>query len=137
MSGSVGPRLSAHVLAVLPTTAPAPPTLVTVSTLSTLAARYAALDAHDLEWLHLLVGDWQVLSDLAFADLVMWLHTTDGDFVAISQERPSTVSTVHYDDVVGSSALMRNSSTSSSDTASGGAPRFTGRSSSSVREPRV
>ena len=78
-----GSRLAAHVLAVLPTAPPARPTLVPVSTLSTLAARYAALDAHDLEWLHLLVGDWQVLSDLAFADLVLWLPTTDGDFVAI------------------------------------------------------
>ena len=104
MIGSVGPRLSAHVLAVLLTTAPRPPTLVPVSTLSTLAARYAALDAQDLEWLHLLVGDWQVLSDLAFADLVLWLPTTDGDFVAIAQARPSTGATVHYDDVVGSSA---------------------------------
>lgn len=104
MIESVGPRLSARVLAVLLITGPPPPTLVPVSTLSTLAARYAALDAHDLEWLHLLVGDWQVLSDLAFADLVLWLPTTDGDFVAIAQARPSTGATVHYDDVVGSSA---------------------------------
>ncbi|MGN8245685.1 sensor histidine kinase [Cellulomonas soli] len=73
-----------------------------MSTLSTLAARYASLDAADLEWLHLLVGDWQVVSDLAFADLVLWLPTPDGDFVAIAQCRPSTGATVHYDDVVGS-----------------------------------
>jgi len=73
-----------------------------VSTLSTLAARHAELAAADLEWLHLLVGDWQVVSDLAFADLVLWLPTSDGDFVAIGQCRPSTGATVHYDDVVGS-----------------------------------
>ena len=48
-----------------------------MSTLSTLVARHAALDGPDLEWLHLLVGDWQVLSDLAFADLVLWLPTDD------------------------------------------------------------
>ncbi|MDM7854061.1 sensor histidine kinase [Cellulomonas alba] len=75
-----------------------------MSTLSTLAARHAELDAADLEWLHLLVGDWQVVSDLAFADLVLWLPTSDGDFVAIGQCRPSTGATVHYDDVVGSRA---------------------------------
>ena len=75
-----------------------------VSTLSTLVARHAALDGPDLEWLHLLVGDWQVLSDLAFADLVLWLPTADGDFVAVAQCRPSTGATVHYDDVVGSTA---------------------------------
>lgn len=75
-----------------------------MSTLSDLAARHADLDPADLEWLHLLVGDWQVLSDLAFADLVLWLPTADGDFVAIAQCRPSTGATVHYDDVVGSRA---------------------------------
>ncbi len=75
-----------------------------MSTLSELAERYAHLDAPDLEWLHLLVGDWQVVSDLTFADLVMWLPTDDGDFVAIAQCRPSTGATVHYDDIVGSHA---------------------------------
>lgn len=73
-----------------------------MSTLSDLVARHGALDAADLEWLHLLVGDWQVVSDLAFADLVLWLPTPDGDFVAVAQCRPSTGATVHYDDVVGS-----------------------------------
>jgi two-component sensor histidine kinase len=73
-----------------------------VSTLSAIAARYGSVPPADLEWLHLLVGDWQVLSDLAFADLVLWLPTTDDDFVAVAQVRPSTAATVHYDDVVGS-----------------------------------
>ncbi|MET0871005.1 MAG: histidine kinase N-terminal domain-containing protein, partial [Paeniglutamicibacter terrestris] len=26
----------------------------------------------DEDWLHLLVGDWQLVADLAFADLVLW-----------------------------------------------------------------
>ncbi|GAA4625444.1 MULTISPECIES: sensor histidine kinase [Cellulomonas] len=73
-----------------------------MSTLSDLVAHHGPLGAPDLEWLHLLVGDWQVISDLAFADLVMWLPVADGDFVAVAQCRPSTGATVHYDDVVGS-----------------------------------
>ena len=74
-------------------------------TLSDLVARHATtLEPADLEWLHLLVGDWQVASDLAFADLVLWLPTDDGDFVAVAQARPSTGATVHYDDIVGSYA---------------------------------
>ncbi len=73
-----------------------------MSTLSNLAERYGALEPADLEWLHLLVGDWQVISDLAFADLVLWLPTTDDDWIAVAQVRPSTAATVHYDDVVGS-----------------------------------
>ena len=75
-----------------------------MSTLSDLVSRHADLPPQDVEWLHLLVGDWQLISDLAFADLVLWLPTADGSFVAVSQARPSTGATVHYDDVVGSQA---------------------------------
>ncbi|GAB3164798.1 PAS domain-containing sensor histidine kinase [Myceligenerans halotolerans] len=71
--------------------------------MSDLILEHAELEPADVEWLHLLVGDWQVISDLAFADLVLWLPTTDG-FVALAQCRPSTGSTVHYDDIVGSYA---------------------------------
>jgi two-component sensor histidine kinase len=72
--------------------------------MSDLIAQHADLPAADVEWLHLLVGDWQVVSDLAFADLVLWLPTADGGFVAVAQCRPSTGATVHYDDIVGSNA---------------------------------
>ena len=75
-----------------------------MSTLSDLVARHADLATGDVEWLHLLVGDWQLISDLAFADLVLWLPTRSGQWIAIAQARPSTGATVHYDDVVGSSA---------------------------------
>lgn len=72
--------------------------------MSDLISRHVALTPADNERLHLLVGDWQVISDLAFADLVLWLPTTDGSFVAVAQCRPSTGPTVHYDDIVGSFA---------------------------------
>ena len=91
MIGWVGPRLSAHVPAVLLTALRQRPTLVPVSTLSTLAARYAALDAHDLEWLHLLISDWQIIADLSFADLVLWLPDRDGHgYWGGAQVRPTT-----------------------------------------------
>ena len=73
-----------------------------MSTLSDLVSRHSDLGPADVEWLHLLVGDWQIISDLAFADLVLWLPTREGDYVAVAQARPSTGATVHYDDVVGS-----------------------------------
>ncbi|MCL2453688.1 MAG: PAS domain-containing sensor histidine kinase [Micrococcales bacterium] len=75
-----------------------------MATLSVLTERYGPLPPADVEWLHQLVGDWQVVSDLAFADLVLWLPLDEGGFVAIAQCRPSTGATVHYDDVVGSYA---------------------------------
>lgn len=76
--------------------------VVTVSTISELIASHTELEPADADWLHLLVGDWQLISDLAFADLVLWVPTTTGTFVAVAQCRPSTGATVHYDDIVGS-----------------------------------
>ncbi|MDO8119943.1 sensor histidine kinase [Isoptericola sp. b490] len=75
-----------------------------MSTISTLVARHSDLTPADAEWLHLLVGDWQLISDLAFADLVLWLPDLEGGFVAVAQARPSTGATVHYDDIVGTRA---------------------------------
>lgn len=59
------------------------------------------LPAPDVQWLRLLQADWQVVADLAGADLVMWLPTGTGAFVAVALSRPSTATTVHVDDVVG------------------------------------
>ncbi len=70
--------------------------------MSNLLERHGTSDPVDAEWLHLLVGDWQVISDLAFADLVLWLPTSDADYVAIAHCRPSTAATVHHDDIIGS-----------------------------------
>lgn len=70
-------------------------------TLSEMIGTHSVLSAQDVEWLHLLVGDWQVIADLAFADLVLWLPQADGGFVAVAHCRPSTGATVFYDDVVG------------------------------------
>ena len=36
------------------------------------------LSEQDIDWLHLLFADWQVLADLAAADLVLWLPADDG-----------------------------------------------------------
>jgi two-component sensor histidine kinase len=73
-------------------------------TFSEMIGSYGTMSAKDVDWLHLLVGDWQVISDLAFADLVLWLPTGDGEFLAVAHVRPSTAATVYYDDVVGTFA---------------------------------
>lgn len=58
------------------------------------------LSPAETEWLHLLVVDWQVVADLSFSDLVLWIER-DGGFVAVAHSRPSIGVTVHQDDVVG------------------------------------
>jgi two-component sensor histidine kinase len=72
-----------------------------VSTLSDLVLAQGRSDEADIEWLHLLVGDWQLLADLAFADIVLWVPTEDGSFVAVAHARPSSSATLFYRDFVG------------------------------------
>jgi two-component system, sensor histidine kinase PdtaS len=73
-----------------------------VPTLNDLLAANADLSPGDVEWLHLLVGDWQLMSDLSFADLVLWVRTrSTQDWVAVAHCRPSTGATVYYEDMVG------------------------------------
>lgn len=51
-------------------------------------------------WLEILKSDWQVIADLAAADLILWQPTTKGRFVAVAMCRPATSTTVHPGDVV-------------------------------------
>ncbi len=61
------------------------------------------LDDADREWLHKLVAEWQMLADLSFADLVLWVPDRDGrGFWACAQMRPTTGPTAHLDNLVGS-----------------------------------
>lgn len=55
----------------------------------------------DEDWLHLMVGDWQLVADLAFADLVLWFPVPDGTYMALAHVRPSTSHTVFHTDFVG------------------------------------
>ncbi|WP_344563787.1 PAS domain-containing sensor histidine kinase [Streptomyces axinellae] len=67
-----------------------------------LVRQHTALSDAELEWLHLLVSEWQLLADLSFADLVLWVPTLDGTrYVSVAQMRPNTGPTSHQDDMVG------------------------------------
>jgi len=74
-----------------------------VATVSEAVRARTDLDEADLAWLSLLLGEWQIVADLAFADLVLWLPDRDGDgWWAAAQMRPTTGPTAYVDDVVGS-----------------------------------
>ncbi len=74
-----------------------------VPSLNDVVRHHTTLGAADLECLQLLVSDWQLLADLSFADLVLWLPDTDGlGFWAGAQMRPTTGPTAYPDDIVGS-----------------------------------
>src|SRR5690625_1517478 len=72
-----------------------------MSTLSELILAQGRSDEADVEWLHMLVDDAQLLADLAFADIVLWVPTADDSFIAVSHYRPSSAATLFYRDFVG------------------------------------
>src|SRR6202000_2171104 len=79
-----------------------------VPTLTDLARNLTSLSAPELEWLHSLVSDWQLLADLSFADLILWVPTRapegalNSGWVAVATRRPTRGPTSFPDDVVGS-----------------------------------
>jgi two-component sensor histidine kinase len=73
-----------------------------VPSLNDLVRAHTDLDDEDLAWLHLLIADWQIIADLSFADLVLWLPDREGmGFWAGAQMRPTTGPTAYVDDLVG------------------------------------
>ena len=78
-----------------------------VPTLTDLARNLTSLSGAELEWLHSLVSDWQLLADLSFADLIFGCRCarprarTNPGWVAVAQMRPTTGPTSFPDDVVG------------------------------------
>lgn len=85
-----------------------------------------------VEWLHRLVGDWQMVADLSFADLTLWV-TSDGrsegvvssgpipgvPWVLAAHARPSTGPNFYPDDVVGQHASPERGAILSAVSASG------------------
>ena len=71
-------------------------------TLTELVRAHTELDDADQEWLSRIMADWQIIADLSFADLVLWLPDREGrGFWAGAQMRPTTGPTALVDDVVG------------------------------------
>ena len=80
-------------------------------TLAELLHEHSDLTAGDVEWLHLLVGDWQLLSDLSFADLVLWVRTSKVQWKAVAHIRPTTGQMVFFEDQVGVRATRARAQT--------------------------
>src|SRR6478735_251598 len=72
-----------------------------MSTLGDLLAEHTMLPGNAVDHLHAVVGEWQLLADLSFADYLMWVHRDDGALVCVAQVRPNTAPTVLLADAVG------------------------------------
>jgi two-component sensor histidine kinase len=82
---------------------------VGVSALSDLLSSRTSLTDEQIDHLQRLVGEWQLLSDLSFADLLLWVPVSlaDGEagsygaFLCAAQCRPTTGPTAYQHDQVG------------------------------------
>jgi len=72
-----------------------------MSTLGDLLAEHTVLPGNAVDHLHAVVGEWQLLADLSFADFLMWVRRDDGALVCVAQVRPNTAATVLLADAVG------------------------------------
>ena len=72
-----------------------------MSTLGDLLAEHTVLPGNAVDHLHAVVGEWQLLADLSFADYLMWVRRDDGALVCVAQIRPNTAPTVLLADAVG------------------------------------
>lgn len=72
-----------------------------MSTLGDLLAEHTVLPGNAVDHLHAVVGEWQLLADLSFADYLMWVRRDDGAVVCVAQCRPNTAPTVLLRDAVG------------------------------------
>lgn len=69
-----------------------------------LARNHTALDEEQLNHLRRLISSWGMLSDLCFADLLLFAPLAGGNnsrFVVLGQARPTTAQTFHLDVLVG------------------------------------
>ena len=82
-----------------------------MSTLADMLRTTADLEPAESEWLHLLVGDWQLIADLSFADLVLWVRGGLDGWRAVAHVRPNTGPMVFYDDIVGRSSTRARATT--------------------------
>ncbi|HKP43568.1 histidine kinase N-terminal domain-containing protein, partial [Mycobacterium sp.] len=71
-----------------------------MSTLGDLLAEHTVLPGNAVDHLHAVVGEWQLLADLSFADFLMWVRRDDGVLVCVAQVRPNTAPTVLLADAV-------------------------------------
>jgi two-component system, sensor histidine kinase PdtaS len=75
-----------------------------MATLGELLRQHTELSKDDSAHLQQLIGEWGMLADLCFADMMLYLHAHDNTWVVGAQVRPATGQTIYRSDLVGSGA---------------------------------
>ena len=72
-----------------------------MATLGELCRQHTSLTRDEINHLKQLVSEWGLLADLCFADLLMYVPSTDSEWLIVAQVRPATGQTIYLSDYVG------------------------------------
>ncbi|MFM7685669.1 MAG: histidine kinase N-terminal domain-containing protein, partial [Actinomycetota bacterium] len=75
-----------------------------MATLGELTRQHTSLDRDEIDHLQRLIGEWGLLADLSFADLLLYVPDHDGRWIVMAHVRPATGQTIYQHDWVGSAA---------------------------------
>lgn len=75
-----------------------------MATLAELARQHTSLNREQIDHLQRLIGEWGMLADLSFADLLLYVPDHEGRWITIAQVRPATGQTIYPVDYVGTTA---------------------------------
>ncbi len=78
-------------------------------TLAELTRQHTSLSREEINHLQHLMGDWGMLADLCFADLLLYVPDGDDRWLIVAQVRPSTAQTLYQADWVGAFASAEES----------------------------
>jgi two-component system, sensor histidine kinase PdtaS len=72
-----------------------------MATLGELCRQHTSLTRDEINHLKQLVSEWGLLADLCFADLLLYVPSTDAEWLIVAQVRPATGQTIYLADYVG------------------------------------
>ena len=72
-----------------------------MATLGELCRQHTSLTRDEINHLKQLVSEWGLLADLCFADLLLYVPSTDSEWLIVAQVRPATGQTIYLTDYVG------------------------------------
>ena len=75
-----------------------------MATLGELTRQHTSLTRDEIDHLQRLVGEWGLLADLCFADLLLYVPSTTAKWIVVAQVRPATGQTIYLIDYVGVAA---------------------------------
>ena len=76
-----------------------------MATLGELTRQLTDLERDDIDHLQRLLGEWGLLADLSFADLLLHVPDRVGTWYVVAHVRPATGQTIYHQDYVGSPAI--------------------------------